>query len=167
MPRPATCSREAPESPHAHARLAGPCYPLIVASKIDSDDDVPRLPRGGGGFKLSPAALFRIVLTGALLAMIIVAQRPCANAVSGFVTSFDEQPGGSGAPQTQMPKPGTVVPPTESPRTDPCAVALRADMTEAEITAAVERAKLCAKERENTSPRMSEPAPAPDAGGAR
>ena len=135
-----------------------------MASKIDSDGDVPRLPRGGG-FKLSTAAIFRILFTGALLVMIVVAQRPCADAVSGFVTSFDEQPGGSAARQTQMPKPGTVdVPRTNVPGADPCAVSMHGDMSEAEIAAAMERAKLCAKERANASPRMGEPAPVRDAG---
>jgi hypothetical protein len=116
-----------------------------VATKIDRDDDVPRLPRGSG-LKLSTAAIFRILLTAALLVMIVVAQRPCADAVSGFVTSFDHEPGGSGsaAPQAQMPKPGTV----DVPRTDPCAEPLRADMNEAEMAAAIERAKQCAKLRQ-------------------
>ena len=52
------------------------------------DDDVPRLPRGRG-IKLSRPELFRIAMTLILLVAVILFTKPCANAVSGFVTSFD------------------------------------------------------------------------------
>ena len=119
-----------------------------MATPPDDDAPVPRLPRSAG-FKLSTPALFRILLTAAMLAMIVVAQRPCADAVSGFVTGFDNQPGsGSAGSAVQMPKPGTV----DVPRTQGSAgdyEQLRPDMTEDEIKAAIERAKARAKEAEN------------------
>lgn len=108
------------------------------AAPNDADDaPVPRIPRRVG-FKLSTAALVRIAMTGALLAMIIVARRPCADSVSSFVTDFDNT--GSGAAGAQMPKPGTVdVPSSVGSAGD--YETLRPDMTEAELKAAIERAK--------------------------
>jgi len=113
------------------------------------DEPVPRLPRTTH-FKVSPAAMFRIAMTAALLAMIIIAQRPCADAVSGFVTKFDNTPGGSGSAAAQMPKPGTVdVPSTTGSAGD--YETLRPDMTEAELKAAIERAKQKAREKNRAS----------------
>ena len=129
-----------------------------AAAARDDDDDapVPRLPRTAA-FKVSTAALVRIAMTGALLAMIIVARRPCADSVSSFVTDFDN----AGSAGNQMPKPGTV--------DEPSAVGsagdyeqLRPDMTEAEIKAAIERAK--AKSRGSAGSAGSGSAVAPDAG---
>ena len=121
---------------------------------FDDDEPVPRIPRSAG-FKLSMPALIRILLTAAMLTMIIVAQRPCADAVSGFVTSFDNDPNkvgsGSATPQTQMPKPGTVDMPSATQGSAGDYEPLRPDMTEAEIKAAIERAKARAKEAENPS----------------
>jgi hypothetical protein len=54
----------------------------------DADDPVPKLPRGRG-FKLPRAHLFKIAATTAILVLIIVFQRSCAESVSQFVTSFD------------------------------------------------------------------------------
>ena len=54
--------------------------------------------------KLDGAMMARIGMTLALLIMIIVTAKPCANATSKFVTGFGEE--GSG--KTQMPKPGNV-----------------------------------------------------------
>ena len=53
--------------------------------------------------------MFRILLTGAMLVAIIVLAHPCANAVSGFVTSFDN--GSAGSAANAMPKPDNVRPP--------------------------------------------------------
>lgn len=104
------------------------------------DDDVPRLPRGRG-LKLDTAMILRIAMTLALLVMIVVTARPCANATSKFVTSFDDQ-GSASAP---LPKPGTV----DQPAPDPGPAdyeTLRPDMSEAELKAAIERAKQKAAE---------------------
>ena len=116
----------------------------------DDDGPVPRIPRSAG-FKLSMPALIRILLTAAMLTMIIVAQRPCADAVSGFVTSFDnsDPKAGSGSAASQMmPKPGTVDMPSKQGSAGDYEP-LRPDMTEAEIKAAIERAKARAREAEN------------------
>lgn len=97
---------------------------------MSSDSEsVPKLPRGRG-IKLSGPELFRIALTLLTLIGVIVLTRPCANAVSGFVTSFDE-----GSDQG-VAKPGTVdLPATEHYET------LRPGMSEEEIKAAVERSR--------------------------
>ena len=60
------------------------------------DEPVPKLPRGRG-LRLSPMQLFRIIGLAALLIFLLVTQRPCANAVSTFVTGFDDQGSGSGS----------------------------------------------------------------------
>lgn len=103
----------------------------------DRPDDVPRLPRGRG-LRLSRPQMFRIATTLALLIFVIVAQKPCAGSVSKFVTSF-----GSGSAVT-MPTPGTVDVPTGSAGSDSLDhyEHLHPGMTEAEIKAAMERARL-------------------------
>jgi hypothetical protein len=60
------------------------------------DEPVPKLPRGRG-LRLSPMQLFRIIGLAALLIFLLVTQRPCANAVSTFVTGFDDQGSGTGS----------------------------------------------------------------------
>ena len=67
------------------------------------EQPVPRLPRGRG-LKLSGPELFRIAVTGAMLVAVVVLARPCANAVSGFVTRFDQGSGQGSA----MAKPGAI-----------------------------------------------------------
>lgn len=102
---------------------------------MSDDAPVPRLPRSPG-FKLSGPQLVRIGLTGALLVLVIAIQRPCADSVSKFVTSFGEEGSATGA----MPRPGAVEPPSgrgSASDYEP----LRPDMTEAEIKAAIERSK--------------------------
>ncbi len=113
-----------------------------MTKPADGDDEpVPRIPRTKG-FKLPMSAVIRIALTGAMLAMIIVARRPCADSVSSFVTNMDNT--GSGSAATQMPKPGNVdVPQANGSAGD--YEPLRSDMTEAEIKAAMERAKAKAR----------------------
>jgi hypothetical protein len=96
-------------------------------------------------------------MTGALLAMIIVARRPCADSVSNFVTDFDKTGGGSAS--THMPKPGTVDEPSNVGSANDYEK-LSGDMSEAEIKAAIERAK--AKSRAAAG---SGSAIAPDAAG--
>lgn len=95
------------------------------------DEPVPKLPRGRG-FKFSGPELFRVALTVVTLVGVIVLARPCANAVSGFVTSMDGS--GSAGAAKQMPKPGTVDQPQAFEQ-------LKPGMTEAEIKAAIERSK--------------------------
>ncbi len=56
------------------------------------DENVPKLPRGRG-ITLSDAQLVRILGLIAVLVFLLVMQRPCANAVSTFVTGFDGSAG--------------------------------------------------------------------------
>ena len=55
-----------------------------------ADEPVPRLPRGRG-MRFSRPELLRIAGLVILLVFLVVAQRPCADAVSRFVTSFGDQ----------------------------------------------------------------------------
>jgi len=95
---------------------------------------IPRLPRGGG-FSISTPNLIRILFTAAVLVMIIVIQKPCAEHVSSFVTSYGQ---GSAPPPTgsaaALPHPGTVDKPQEYEQITP-------DMTPEQVKAAIERAK--------------------------
>jgi len=122
-----------------------------------SDDDVPRLPRSRG-LRFSGPQLVRIVGTVFLLVFLVVVQRPCANAVSSFVTGFD----GRGSAAGVMPRPGSVDVPAgpAAPRGGAAGSAgaaaagtgsagpsldqyehLRPGMTEAEVKAVIERAR--------------------------
>lgn len=112
-----------------------------------NQDPVPRLPRSRG-FKLTIFQVVRIATTALILALIIVIRRPCSDTVSKFVTSFggSDSGSGSGSASTKMPTPGTV----ERPNGVGSAgdyEQLRSDMTEAELKAAIERAKLKAAQR--------------------
>lgn len=128
-------------------------------AKFAVDDDVPRLPRGRG-LRLSGPQLARIAGTVLLLVFLVMAQRPCANAVSTFVTGFGSA-GDRGSAASAMPRPGTVdVPgpePGGAPRGDMNAGSgsatgsdalgldqyehLRPGMTDAEVKAVIERAR--------------------------
>ena len=89
--------------------------------------------------------LIRIVGLAAVLGFLIVTQRPCANAVSTFVTSFDKeravQRGAGNAATTPGSATdaaaGSASPAVDLDRYEP----LRPDMTEAETKAAIERAR--------------------------
>lgn len=94
----------------------------------ERSEQIPKLPRGRG-IKLSGPEVFRIALTLVALIGVIVLTKPCANAVSGFITSFDQ---GSGS---QLPKPGSADLPAQPYEH------LKPGMTEKEIEAAIERAK--------------------------
>lgn len=107
-------------------------------SEPADDEPVPRLPRGRG-LTLDGAMIFRIVTTLALLVMIVVTARPCAQATSKFVTGFGEEGSGSATAGKAMPQPGNVDVPKQ-PTLDDYEV-LRPDMTEAEQKAAIERAR--------------------------
>lgn len=102
------------------------------------DDAVPQLPRGRG-IRLSRPQLFRIGGTLLLLAFVIVAQRPCADSVSKFVTGFGDQ----GSASTAMPRPGTIDLPagSGSGSADEKYEHLRPGMTDDEVKAAIERAR--------------------------
>jgi len=117
----------------------------------EKDEPVIRLPRGRG-MTLDRAMLFRIAATVALLVMIVVAARPCANATSKFVTDFDDK---KGSASVQMPKPGTV-----DQSATPVYEQLKPNMTDEEVRAAIERAKA----RNHAPP--ADAAPASDAGDA-
>ena len=68
-----------------------------------ADEAVPRLPRGRG-IRLSRPELVRVAGLAILLGILLVTQRPCATAVSKFVTSFGDQ----GSAAAAMPRPGTI-----------------------------------------------------------
>ena len=111
------------------------------------EEPVPRLPRGRG-LRLSRPQLVRIAGTVVVLVFVIVMQRPCATAVSKFVTSFDDR----GSAAAVLPRPGTVDLPAGSAAGSGSAGSaaldldsyerLRPGMTDAEIKAAIERARL-------------------------
>jgi hypothetical protein len=84
--------------------------PAEVKVEDVEDVPVPRLPRGRG-IRLSRPQLVRIAGTVFLLVFLLVVQRPCANAVSTFVTGFGSA-GDRGSAAALMPRPGTMdVPP--------------------------------------------------------
>ncbi len=85
-------------------------------------------------------AIVRIVMTLTLLVMIVMTQRPCSDAVSGFVTGMDGTTAGSGSATVRMPKPGAVDVPSGTGSAGDYE-SLRPGMTDAEIKAAIERAK--------------------------
>jgi hypothetical protein len=107
----------------------------------EGEAPVPKLPRGRG-IRLSRPQLVRIVGLAIILVFLLVTQRHCANTVSTFVTGF-----GSGSAASSMPRPGTVDMPA-SGSAGSAAVGsaaeyerLRPGMTDAEIKAAIERAR--------------------------
>ena len=119
-------------------------YPDAV--KRDApDDDVPKLPRGRG-LRLSRPQMVRIAGTLILLIFVIVVQRPCADSVSKLVTSFGDQ----GSASAQMPRPGTVDMPGSGSSAGGAGSAattdgyehLRPGMTDDEIKAVIERARI-------------------------
>jgi hypothetical protein len=92
--------------------------------------------------RFSRPELLRIVGLAILLVFLVVAQRPCADAVSRFVTSFGDQ-GSAAAP---LARPGTVDQPAGGAGSDlghyeP----LRPGMSDAELKAAIERARARAR----------------------
>lgn len=109
--------------------------------------DVPKLPRGRG-LRLSRPQMVRIAGTLVLLVFLIVMQRPCADAVSTFVTGFGDQ----GSAAVQMPRPGNVDMPVGSAGSGSASTLpgdgqferLRPGMTEDEIKAVIERARTLA-----------------------
>jgi hypothetical protein len=109
--------------------------PKLEAPLQEELRQIPRLPRGGG-FRISTQNLVRIAFTAAVLVMIIVIRKPCADHVSGFVTSYGQgsAPAAGSAAGSAMPHPGTVDQPREYEQITP-------DMTPEQVKAAIERAK--------------------------
>jgi hypothetical protein len=116
--------------------LTGAARYFIIMSDVD-DEPVPRLPRGKG-LTLDKAMLMRIAFTVALLVMVAVITRPCAEATSKFVTGFGDE--GSGSAGRAMPQPGTVDVPKTELRVEDYEY-IHPNMTEAEQKAAIERAR--------------------------
>ena len=143
-----------------------PVEPADPVTAGATGDDVPRLPRGRG-IRLSRPELLRVAGLAALLVFLVVTQRPCADAVSKFVTSFGDE----GSAKPRIPRPGTVdlpappAAPTPGPTAAPAPSTagstasppagsagssadgvdgyerLRPGMTDAEIEAAIRRAR--------------------------
>jgi hypothetical protein len=82
-------------------------------------DDVPKLPFAKG-MKLSWREIIRIATVATMLVLVVVTRQSCSDAVSRFVTSFDDK----SSPADQMPKPGTVerIEPTATPAQQKAAV---------------------------------------------
>jgi hypothetical protein len=113
---------------------------------VSSDDEpVPRIPRAAGrGFRPSMSQLLKIGITAGVLVMVIVVQRPCADSVSGFVTSFDNtgsqgSQGSQGSADVSIPKPGTIDPTPPPPASS--TEVITTDMTEEQTRAAIERVR--------------------------
>jgi hypothetical protein len=112
--------------------------PQAEPKGIGIDEPVPKLPRGRG-MKFSGPDMFRIVLLVVTLAGVVLLTKPCANAVSGFVTSFD----GSGSSKEQaMPKPGNVDMPGSAAAPEDQYERLKPGMSPEEIKAAMERSRV-------------------------
>ncbi len=78
-------------------------------------------------------------VTVALLVMIVISARPCANMTSKFITDFGD---GKGSGSSQLPKPGNVDEAVEPPAIDTSKyVQLRPGMTDDEVKAAIEESK--------------------------
>ena len=142
------------DAPHTPERTT---EPSVGAS--GPDEPVPRLPRGRG-MRFSRPELFRIAGLAILLVFLVVAQRPCSDAVSRFVTSFGDQ-GSAAAP---LPRPGTAAVPAGTAgsagdlgRYEP----LRPGMTDAEVKAAIERARARARTGSGEGSGAAAPAPSP------
>jgi hypothetical protein len=58
-------------------------------------EPVPTVPKRGN-YKWAMRDIMRILFLGGLLAMIIVARKPCSGAVANFVDSFEEEEPGGG-----------------------------------------------------------------------
>lgn len=110
------------------------------------EEEIPRVPRGKG-LRFASGHLIRIGFTVAILVLLIVVQRSCADRVSNFVVDFDQPGSGSSiAPHPSTLELGPVIDPAQRPHgsTDDYEV-LGPNATEAEIAAAVERARARAR----------------------
>jgi hypothetical protein len=144
-------ARYSPEVPDASDEAKRATDPAVQAA----EDAVPKLPRGRG-LRLSRPQLVRIIGTLFLLIFLVTMQRPCATAVSGFVTGFGDR----GSAATVMPRPGTVDVPAAGSAAPGDAGSgnavpgldqyehLRPGMTEAELKAVIERARVKAADHD-------------------
>jgi hypothetical protein len=111
------------------------------------DQPVPRLPRGRG-MRFSRPELLRIAGLALLLVFLVVAQRPCADAVSRFVTGFGDSGSAAGGGAG-----------SDLRRYEP----LRPGMTDAELKAAIERARARSRAGSGEGSGGDAPAPPPSA----
>ena len=118
------------------------------------EEEVPKLPRGRG-ITLSVPQLVRILGLIAVLVVLLVMQKPCSNAVSKFVTGFD----GSGSAGSASPGSGAGSGAGSAPRRVEDYERLRPGMTDAEVKAAIERARLKAAGSAAPIPEPAPPAP--------
>jgi len=119
----------------AVAVIIRPMSDAPTPGSIGPDDDVPKLPRGRG-IRLSGMQLIRVIGIAALLGFLVVTQRPCANAISTFVTSFDERGSAASGPAAGATR-GSSTGSSDLDRYEQ----LRPGMTEEETKAAIERAR--------------------------
>jgi hypothetical protein len=106
--------------------------------------------------------LTRVIMFATLLLAIILMRRPCADAVGRFVSSFDETPAGHDGGVRAVPKPEAIVDDTAAPAHDPYKtdyVEIKPGMTDAEIQAAIEKAR--AKAEQGALDAGAAPAPTP------
>ena len=103
------------------------------ASPPATDDEVPKLPRGRG-LTLSTPQIVRIVGMIAVLVFLLVMQKPCANGISKFVTSYGSA-AGSGQPGAGSA--GSAAHGSELDQYE----RLRPGMSDAEVKAVIERAR--------------------------
>jgi hypothetical protein len=147
-----------------HGDAAAPGDP---GGSSGADGPVPRLPRGRG-IRLSRPELLRVIGLAGVLVFLIVTQRPCANAVSSFVTSFGDR----GSAAATLPHPGTVDLPgaaagsAAGSATPPGSGVdgyehLRPGMTDAEVKAVIERARARTGSASGAMPAAS-PGPTPE-----
>ena len=109
---------------------------------IETDDvggDVPRLPRGKG-LSLTGPAMFKVLVTAALLVMVIVLQKPCANAAGKMFSNFD--PPDAAPDEKAIPTPDQLDVPGSSGVYIPIG-----EMTPDEVKAAVEKGRKEAAEK--------------------
>jgi len=116
---------------------AGPIAPPHGAPAPEAP--VPRLQRGRG-IRLSGPQLVRIAGTATVLVVLLVMQKPCARAVSNFVTSFDGRgtAGKGAAERGRGSAAGSGVAGSGAPADYEH---LRPGMTDDEIKATIERAR--------------------------
>jgi hypothetical protein len=126
------------------------------AAPAPPDEPVPKLPRGRG-IRLSGPQLMRIAGTAVVLVVLLVMQKPCAHAVSNFVTSFDGRgsaapagrgassrgSGASGAQVDSAVRGGSGAAGSAAPGSaaEPSYEHLRPGMTDEEVKSAIERAR--------------------------
>ncbi len=102
--------------------------------RADDSAPVPKLPRNRG-IRFSGPELFRVVMTGAMLVVVLILAKPCGNAVSNFVMGFEGKNKGSA-----MPKPGNVDLPS-LPGSAGDYVELHAGMTDEQVQQAIAQAR--------------------------